>query len=299
MEPIQKKLSVELISKPPMDLAAKAAKICYAKDIGTINMTKGEADEFMNMLVEIGHESPLEHMNFTFLIRGVSRSLTHQLVRHRIASYSQRSQRYVNEMAFGYVVPQNIAISTRANDILTLHLKSVLDAYGELIVTLFATALHRHVKFINSVAQDRLLAEITEVLSHPDYKKVIRPAEYSFERLAVLKDLAAKCGISKDDLSKIEKSAIEDARCVLPNATASDIIVTMNARSLKNFFAERMCAMAQHEIRTMANQMHTALIYEGYDLFKLMGAKCKNLGYCTEGKRSCGLYPLKEDVLMR
>jgi len=55
-----------------------------------------------------GHLSPLEHASFTFYLEGVSRAMTHQLVRHRIASYSQRSQRYVEEGDFDYIVPPQI-----------------------------------------------------------------------------------------------------------------------------------------------------------------------------------------------
>ena len=58
------------------------------------------------MLADMGHESPLEHVSFTFAVEGVSRALSHQLVRHRIASYSQQSQRYVDlEDTFEYITP--------------------------------------------------------------------------------------------------------------------------------------------------------------------------------------------------
>ena len=61
------------------------------------------------MLSDMGHHSPLEHVSFTFAIEGVSRALTHQLVRHRIASYSQQSQRYVNlDKTFEYITPPAI-----------------------------------------------------------------------------------------------------------------------------------------------------------------------------------------------
>jgi len=64
--------------------------------------------EFVKKIVKSGHESPLEHVQFTFAIEGVSRALTHQLVRHRIASFSQQSQRYVKEMEFDYIIPPSI-----------------------------------------------------------------------------------------------------------------------------------------------------------------------------------------------
>ena len=63
----------------------------------------------MRKLVEMGHFSTLEHVTFTFAIEGVSRVLTHQLVRHRIASYSQQSQRYVKEHDFETIMPPTIS----------------------------------------------------------------------------------------------------------------------------------------------------------------------------------------------
>ena len=64
---------------------------------------------FIKKVVASGHESPLEHVKFTFAVEGVSRALTHQLVRHRLASYAQQSQRYVKETNFDYIVPPSIA----------------------------------------------------------------------------------------------------------------------------------------------------------------------------------------------
>jgi thymidylate synthase (FAD) len=64
--------------------------------------------DLVRQVVSSGHESPLEHVKFSFAIEGVSRALTHQLVRHRIASYSQQSQRYVKESDFDYLIPPSI-----------------------------------------------------------------------------------------------------------------------------------------------------------------------------------------------
>lgn len=92
----------------PERLVAAAAKVCYSPDSGKKvfeNLTNEEALKFLNRLMEMGHESPLEHTVFSFAVDGVSRALTHQLVRHRVASYSQKSQRYVQEIGFEYVTP--------------------------------------------------------------------------------------------------------------------------------------------------------------------------------------------------
>ena len=95
----------------PEKVIASAAKLCYSSsDIATLmnGLTSEKIETFIKKLADIGHQSPLEHCTFTFGIEGVSRALTHQLVRHRIASYSQKSQRYVTEGQFEYVIPPEI-----------------------------------------------------------------------------------------------------------------------------------------------------------------------------------------------
>lgn len=106
-------MKVTLISHTPKPekLVATAAKLCYSS--GTIseteeNLSKEDVSKFVKMLAEIGHESPLEHITFTFGIEGVSRAFLAQLTRHRIASYSVQSQRYVKKENFEYVVPTEI-----------------------------------------------------------------------------------------------------------------------------------------------------------------------------------------------
>ena len=94
------------------DVITSAGKLCYSK-VGISDILKKSTPEdnerFIKMLSDMGHHSPLEHVSFTFAIEGVSRALTHQLVRHRIASYSQQSQRYVNlDKTFEYITPPAI-----------------------------------------------------------------------------------------------------------------------------------------------------------------------------------------------
>lgn len=95
----------------PEKVIAGAAKLCYSSsDIGFLmnGLTTEKIEAFIKKLTDLGHQSPLEHCSFTFGIEGVSRALSHQLVRHRIASYSQKSQRYVKEGRFEYIVPPSI-----------------------------------------------------------------------------------------------------------------------------------------------------------------------------------------------
>ena len=95
----------------PDRLVSAAAKLCYSRT-GAEDILEGlvgdRVDKFLNLLMEMGHQSPIEHAPFTFAVEGVSRVLTHQLVRHRIASYSQQSQRYVRLEEFEYIIPPHI-----------------------------------------------------------------------------------------------------------------------------------------------------------------------------------------------
>ena len=91
------------------NLVTAAAKLCYASDSSTVfQHNDTEVRKFLSRIRKMGHLSPFEHASYTFLLEGISRALTHQLVRHRIASYSQRSQRYVTHETFDYIVPPSL-----------------------------------------------------------------------------------------------------------------------------------------------------------------------------------------------
>jgi len=232
-------MKVTLLNYTPHPEAtiATAAKLCYSnKSIHdlTLKASDDDAAEFIDRLMSLGHESPIEHVTFTFGIEGISRSCSHQLVRHRIASYSQKSQRYVNEAQFEYVTPEAIE-----EDPMT---EAVYDETMQII-------------------QERYDA-IREVLISRYVKR----------------------GMDKKDA---EKKANEDARMVLPNACCTSIIVTMNVRSLFNFFKHRCCNRAQWEIREMADEMYKLCYAVAPNIFKYAGPGCVT-GRCTEGKMSCG-----------
>lgn len=107
-------MKVKLIAHTPEPekVVAAAAKLCYssATDIDTLmeGLAPEKNEKFINHLISMGHESPLEHVSFTFGVEGVSRVLLAELTRHRIASYSVRSMRYVDEGNFEYVTPKII-----------------------------------------------------------------------------------------------------------------------------------------------------------------------------------------------
>ena len=165
----------------------------------------------------------LRHSTFTFLVDGISRACSHQLVRHRPASYSQQSQRYVSMKNFPYVEPESLK---------------------------------------------GLEVEI-------DGKR------YSFERIMSFLGRAYE-GFVEEGAPK------EDARFVLPNACSTRIVFTMNGEEMVHFLRLRTCTRAQWEIRKMAIKMLRVLREKFPELFNNIGPNCYYLGYCTEGKKSCG-----------
>lgn len=215
-------MKAELLAYTPNPevLCARAASVSWRFD-GLKNITDIEvAREILKRVISYGHESVIEHANFTFMIEGVSRAMTHQLVRHRIASFTQQSQRYVDLSGKEdyFVVPE----SMRTNE-----LKGVME------------------KFCTECAQ--LYTELV------------------------------KSGIPA-----------EDARFVLPNATQTKIVVTMNARELRHFFNLRCCYRAQWEIREVAWEMLRQCKEVAPSLFRNAGPSCVGLGRCPEGALSCG-----------
>jgi thymidylate synthase (FAD) len=120
----------------PENLAALAAKLCYTdSDIQGLNekLSRLDVESFIEKIVRIGHHSVLEHVSFSFGVEGVSRALTHQLVRHRLASYSQKSQRYVKHTeGFDYIMPESVSIHNMGEKFEKL-MKEISHLYAEMI----------------------------------------------------------------------------------------------------------------------------------------------------------------------
>lgn len=118
----------------PEKTVAMSARLCYSP-IGAAQleekMTDEQAAKLVRKLVSMGHFSTLEHVTFTFAIEGVSRVLTHQLVRHRIASYSQQSQRYVKEHDFETIMPPTIAARPEAKEKFNRLMQDIQNLYNE------------------------------------------------------------------------------------------------------------------------------------------------------------------------
>jgi thymidylate synthase (FAD) len=221
-------MEVKLIgfSPNPEKIPALAAKLTHSKTKPN-ELEKTDDSEFhaiLDHVMNLGHTSVIEHTSFTFAISDVSRSLTHQLVRHRIASYAQQSQRYVNLSNPSYVTPPKINKNPQMKKAYDKTMKVIWEQYNKLMEM---------------------------------------------------------------------KIPAEDARYVLPNSTCTNIIVTMNARSLQNFFELRCCLHAQWEIRKLANKMLNLVKDIAPTIFNEAGPPCKNKNYCPEHNKKCKWYPKK------
>jgi thymidylate synthase (FAD) len=133
------KLKVILLKHTPNpeEIVAMAAKLCYSPSDITSLREKIEAKDqksFVEKLVKIGHMSPIEHTSFTFAIEGISRACSHQLVRHRLASYSQQSQRYVSEeTGFDYIIPSSIKEDKELEKYFESAMKQAQEAYNHIV----------------------------------------------------------------------------------------------------------------------------------------------------------------------
>ncbi len=222
----KKELDVTLISIPEnlLDVIYTACRTCYSPD-GAVDIYKNITDDkekklnLIKKVISSGHYSTIEHIQVTFAINNISRAATHQLVRHRHMSFSQKSQRYVKEKGeFDFIVPPAI--------------EAKKDLYQ---------------KFLNHM------------------------------------DLTAK--LYQEFLENGIKS--EDARAILPNATTSSMVVSLNLRELIHLANLRLCTRAQLEIRLAVKKM-CALVEEKEPWLKEhLVPKCERLGYCDEDK-SCG-----------
>ncbi|WP_407399394.1 FAD-dependent thymidylate synthase [Anaerovibrio sp.] len=119
----------------PERVVAMSARLCYsasgAEELSE-RMTDEQVQKLLAKIIKMGHASTMEHVSFTFGIEGVSRVLTHQLVRHRLASYSQQSQRYVAEHDFEYILPPSIEEKAEAKARFQNLMDDIQKAYNEL-----------------------------------------------------------------------------------------------------------------------------------------------------------------------
>ena len=207
MKEVQPSVSIISHTEKPLETIYKAARQCYSSgSVADMEPTSREKmAELIRRCIRSGHTSVLEHVSFTFAISGVSRALSHQLVRHRLASYSQSSQRHVKVEDLEYVCPPSLCDETSAG-----------RAY-------FLDSLDRAVHAYQAMIADSVPAE--------------------------------------------------DARFVLPNATATNIVMTMNCRELLHFFEDRCCNKAQWEIHDLAWEIRDILDGMLPEVFEKAGSK--------------------------
>ena len=259
-------MKVQIIShtQNPELVVATAAKLCYAGcniDELMEKQTPEGIERFITMLEEMGHESPMEHVSFTFAIEGVSRVTEQQLTRHRIASYSIQSGRYVDRSNAEFYMPGDIAEHDYIKNIYLDVIEHSKEAYGQITDAL----LHQYI--------------LTE-----GYK-------YGFEMEAdCIYDKVECFSVFKNANPKMfnafKKRAIENARLVFPSSLETKIICTMNVRTLLNFFKHRCCNRAQDEIRELAKEMLKLVKVIAPNLFKHAGAACVS-GICPENGMQC------------
>ena len=218
----------------PEATVAAAARLCYsASDVQKLleRLSPEKVKRLVRDLINRGHLSAIEHASFTFAVEGISRACSHQLVRHRLASYSQQSQRYVSMESkkqggqFPFVVPDTVK-EAGVEEWFTEKMKTIQEWYDHL------------------------------------------------------------CSLLKERLKIEGERLYQDARYLLPNAAATRIIVTMNARELRHFFTLRCCNRAQWEIRRVAIEMLKVVKRVAPVLFEKAGPACIR-GACPEGAFSC------------
>lgn len=279
-------MNVQLLSytQNPELLIATAAKLCYSpSNISDLMdaQTPEEIDSFISRLEEMGHESPFEHVSYTFAIEGVSRVLEQQLTRHRIASYSIQSGRYVDRNNAEFYMPGDIDECEEAKDFYVDVIKHSKEAYENI----YKALLHQYLL----IEANKYSNELTIFMD-----KLKEDKDYCFEWFRTNKDKNIK-KIFRDK----KKKALENARFVFPNSLETKIIVTMNVRTLWNFFKHRMCFRAQDEIRELARLMLSILKQTSPRIFKHAGASCVT-GICPEGSMQCdqlkGKIPTHKDV---
>ena len=221
----EKNLEVSLISIPNnlLDVIYTACRTCYSAD-GAVEIFEKITDDkekklsLIKRIISSGHYSTIEHIQLTFAINNISRAATHQLVRHRHMSFSQKSQRYVKEADFDFIIPNQIKNNPELLEKFNAHMEATSKLYSEFV----------------------------------------------------------EAGIKK-----------EDARSILPNATASSIVCSLNLRELIHLANLRLCTRAQYEIRMAVAKMCALVIKQEPWLSEHLVPKCERLGYCDEDN-SCG-----------
>ena len=307
------KPEVKLLSytNNPEKVVATAARTCYSLD-DPITIYEKLSDEDVKTAISklpASHTSPFEHASFTFAINNVSRTLLAQITRHRIATFSVKSQRYVNTIKdFRPYIPESILNNPEAKEIYDIVIDKIAVAYEDIQDTL-----------VVQLAYDTLINEfnpifITELckayraihrLSNNDDFIIDKDAVSEiFTYLTNLSINDRKEWLKENDLESLWSRFVdfrrrcgEDARYILPNACNTSMVMTMNAGSLMHFFNLRCCNRAQEEIRYLAWRMRDEVMKVAPAIFDgRSGPSCLVTGKCSEGAMTCKKPYTKENI---
>jgi thymidylate synthase (FAD) len=169
------------LTPEPERVIELAGRTCYMSHLKT---DRSSSRRFVRMLVSRGHLSVLEHAHAAFRIRGISRAATHQLVRHRLCSFSQRSQRYVSEKAAEFVVPPTVAGNPRAKKIFAGSVSCSAAAYRELVALGIPKEDARFV-IPAAAASELVLSANFRELRHVIEMRGTRAAQWEIRKVAV------------------------------------------------------------------------------------------------------------------
>ncbi|MEM4527703.1 MAG: FAD-dependent thymidylate synthase [Desulfurococcaceae archaeon] len=230
-------------------LIASSAKLTISpRDFNKIFDSMGDEDieKWIKELLRRGHGSPLEHSIYVFEVI-CSRACSHQLVRHRHASYTQYSQRYSDK-----------------------YLRDLLSKAYELFGEKFTPEYSKH---INILVKLREIYDFNSLLDILSEGFIIPPFIVSTRRVEFLRSLVES--LIQYYMALATGASFEDARYLLPQAIKTRLIVSMNARELVEVFLPlRMCSRAQWEIRMIAWDLWKQLLSIHSALFKYTGPRC-------------------------
>ncbi len=252
------KPSVKLLrylSDAPRVIASAGKSTLTSKDVDRIieDMDGVRVREWVIELIKRGHGSPLEHSIYVYEVI-CSRVASHQLVRHRIASYTQLSQRYSDKYLRSLVKTIGSKLGRRVPEKPVN--RSDYDIYSKVLIEYLDT--------INSF--NELLNDVGEAFIVPP--SIVKAGDEAYLR-SLIKSVATYYKLLSLGIS------YEDARYVLPQAVKTRLMISMNARELfENFLPLRMCSRAQWEIRYIAWSLWKLLVEVHPDIFTYAGPRC-------------------------
>jgi thymidylate synthase (FAD) len=183
------KLNVKLIAftTSPEQIVASAIRQCYSA-VGADEISKKidpkKIDKLIKQVISSGHTSTIEHASFTFAIEGVSRAMTHQLVRHRIASYSHQSQRYVKEENLDFVIPPKIASNIEATKIFLKTIQDLEKEYKKLLALGIVAEDARYL--LPNAAETKIVVTMNARALHNFFKeRMCSRAQWEIRNLAI------------------------------------------------------------------------------------------------------------------